>query len=210
VDKLFIFAYPHPVFFDNPPSSKWSSCEIDKLNEAIEIRYRDDGFRVGFVVYNNLPIDPRIDYRAEDLVISDGQDVTIHHNKGEIRRNSDNELAYTPAAYVAKKIPQNSILRIGGFHLNDCVEKISSAAYGLGHDVIVDEELTELYKILRPKDNFNPTTYPSVNRLRYFLDEASDPFLLKYFLKSRTLKPWLYNWREHPDTQKILSGAQLD
>ncbi|MGM5488181.1 MAG: hypothetical protein ACQESG_04495 [Nanobdellota archaeon] len=87
-----------------------------------------------------------------------------------------------------------SVLRLGGFHLWDCVERVAKRAYNRGLDVLVDEDLTELFTSRMQLPEFRTDRYPCYR--------APEHPYYQEFLHQRKGKPWLwqdYSWASPSD-----------
>ncbi len=190
--NLFLFAYPQDIFFTMP--FKWADEKIVTLGDAIDKRYRAQGWQVGFVTYDNWGIAARLPRSASDLHITDGQEVYDDKKEGVIKRIFDDQPAWPTPERIIAKLPRVQKLRVGGFHEGSCVEMIAKAAYDSGIDTMVDEALTNLYLAIKPEDNFDANSFPGFDRCRTFRDDL----MFKYFQERREGKPWLYDWSKHP------------
>lgn len=186
--KLFLFAYPQEIFFNIP--FRWPDEKIESLNDAIETRYRSQGWQVGFLTYDNWSIDARIKVSEKDLRITDGQTVYDDKKAGVIRRTSDNQPAWPNPAVIIDKFPKISQLNVGGFHEGSCTDIIAKEAYGRGINTLVDEELTNLFLAYKPGELQVTGQFPQADRCKGFRDDL----LMEYFLERRAGKPWLYDW----------------
>lgn len=92
---------------------------------------------------------------------------------------------------ILNQLNGTSVLRVAGFHLWDCVERLAKRAYEKGIETLVDEDLTELFSFrMLLDDNFDPAKYPTFNP-RESCDEES----FRMFMESRKDKPWL--WQDY-------------
>ena len=206
MDKIFLFLYPHTLYFNDCRIRSWTSSDIDSLNDVLTQRYRAQGWSVGFVHYNNWPIDSRVRIEDNDLCISDGQDVYNNASAGEVRRKVDDNLADIPSetvlsrlnqAYLMQSQLQISQLRVGGFHMQ-CTESLAKVAYESGINVVVDEVIGSLFHFERKRSDFVAHLFPGYDRLSYFREESrADEFLLEKLFAECAAKPWMYDWRQN-------------
>lgn len=181
--KLFLFLYPIPEYINFEIDEK--SCFEDKkefrrrykeaLNKCIDLRYKQKGFRINWVNFRGSEISDVVELRRDDKVI----EVELsfkEHTAGN----------YPNPHFILDKLNGVQVLRIGGFHLWDCVEKVAKRAYERGRDVLVDEDLTELltYRVLKEGFEFDkfPTFYPE------------DRQELEILRETRKDKPWMWQY----------------
>jgi hypothetical protein len=84
-------------------------------------------------------------------------------------------------------------LRVSGFHLWGCVNKMAEYSYSKGLDVLVDEDLTELFSDLiinnlidlTKYQGFNLETWIKSERVRgtYFINRKNKPWMIQNFKK---------------------------
>jgi hypothetical protein len=187
--KLFLFCYPHDIFFEHP--IRWSSQDIERLDTVINVRYRQQGWKIGYVTYNNWNPITQLTRTKEDLLIKDGQDVYHDKKTGSIKRISTDELAWPTPKAIVSQLPTVADLRVGGFHEGSCVDMIAEEAYRSDIKTLVDEEVTDLFRIIKPEDALNPASFPGMDRCRQFRNSA---VIMEHFLEQRAGKPWNYDW----------------
>lgn len=189
--KEFVFLYPIPEYVDisieNSGGIERDGADIfrkkynDAINEAIDIRYRKNGFGINYVLFDNHPVSDLFELQDSDRFIQAGLDFKTHTTK-----LPNGEYTYPNPDNILDKLTGLHILRVAGFHLNDCVEKIAQKAYERGLDVLVDEELTEIFPAIISDSNFKTDKYPSLNPRSY-----GEP-MFQVFLEGRKNRPWLW------------------
>ena len=183
--KEFIFLYPIPQIIDfeikNHSWSERGSINTfrkrysDVLNRCIDQRYRQKGFGVNYAIFDDCVVSDVINLRPEDKIIKVGIDFKIHTA----------EKVYPDQDYILSQLNEMMIIRIAGFHMWDCVEKLAKRAYEKGLNVLVDEDLTEFF-LQRLKDkNFRTDKY-----LTYQPKRQGSMF--KDFIEARKQRPWLW------------------
>ena len=188
--KSFVFLYPINEKFDVAVESYSYGKETPKkfrkrckeyINEIIDLRYRKKGFQVNYAVYSDTRVSDMIDLKGGDTILNVG--LTL--NKHKIKVNGEHLYPVDNASILEKLNPD--ILRIGGFFMWDCVEKLAKRAHERRIDVLVDEDLTEFMfnrvfdkKLDRKK--YNP---------KYILKDKI--FTKEKFLEVRRERPWLFN-----------------
>lgn len=78
-------------------------------------------------------------------------------------------------------------IRIAGFHLWDCVDKLAKRAYERGLKTLVDEDLTELFGWRITERDFKIAKYPTFNPRKHWKEFFNE------FMQPRKTRPWLYN-----------------
>jgi hypothetical protein len=153
------------------------------LNGCIDARYRQNGFNINYLIFDNSKISNVIELQKSDRIIENGLDFGIHTTK-----RPDGSYQYPDQGYILDKLGETNELRIAGFHMWDCVEKLAKRSYERGLDTLVDEDLTEFF-IGRLKDpNFKINKYPTYK-------PREDPEWFESFMKARKGKPWL--WQDY-------------
>lgn len=148
------------------------------LNTAIKQRYRQQGFDINFAVFDRSPVSDIVELQEGDKVFQVGVDFKTHCSK-KVYPNPD---------YVLEQVRVNGDhLRVAGFHMWDCVEKVAKRAYEKGVDVLVDEDLTEfLTGRISLDPEFRTDRFPTYNPRK--LEET----IYKFFVEARKDKPWLW------------------
>jgi len=158
-----------------------------KLNHSIDARYRQRGFRIFYALLDNTRISNIIQLQPLDRIIYVGMDAKIHRTP-----DANGKYPYPDRDFILNQLGSVKRLVVSGFHLNDCVKKISRRAYIRGINVLVDEELTELFGWNLKRPEFNPGEYPSINPK----DVITNPEIFEFFMQRRKRQPWLYQWQE--------------
>lgn len=144
--KEFAFLYPIPEYIDFEISNhEWHEQGFKNryghaLNQCIDLRYRQNGFEINYVIFDKHPISDVINIQASDKIIEAGIDYKTHTTK-----RVDGTYLYPDPDYILDQLPKLKTLTISGFHLWDCVERLAERAHERGLNVLVDEDLTELF-----------------------------------------------------------------
>ena len=154
------------------------------LNACIDARYRQREFAIFFALLDGTQISDVLDVRRDDRVIYVGMDAKTHRTKGR-----DGKYPYPSQDYILNQLGPVSTLRIGGFHMWDCVEKLARRAHERGLGVLVDEDLTEFFGWLIHDRNFKIDGYPNYNPRQGGERE------FRIFMDARKGKPWL--WQDY-------------
>lgn len=164
--KIFLFLYPIKPYIEHEVRNWfWRDKNIDplcRLNELVEIRYRQRGYRIFWLVFSvhghrkkidQQLISPRIVIKEQDQIIPAG--VFWHsHTCKELKKH-----IYPSPAHILQQLPTNTKeISIGGFHQYDCVGRVARYVYRHSIPVMVDEDLTDYYfKRMRAEKNIPDT-----------------------------------------------------
>lgn len=184
--KQFAFLYPIPEIINfeikNHGWQKEGGVETfrkryrDLLNQCIDQRYRQKGFSINYIVFKGNLISEIICLQPEDRIIRLALDYKTHISKR----------IYPDPDEILNQLPEPSVLRVAGFHMWDCVEKLAKRAYEKGLNVLVDEDLTEFFAWRLNDSNFAvdryPTYTPGKDRKHFFRE----------FMATRQERPWLW------------------
>lgn len=155
-----------------------------KLNSCIHHRYRLNSYSIVYALLDGSQISDVIKIQSTDRIINVGMDAKTHRTKA-----SNGKYPYPDQDHILDQLIPVDNLRIGGFHMWDCVEKLARIAYERGINVLVDEDLTEFF-VSRLKDrDFRIKTYPTYNARKHLGN------MLDIFIEARKNKPWL--WQEY-------------
>ncbi len=154
------------------------------LNASIDARYRQRGFEVFFALLDGTNISDIIDVRPADRIIYVGMDEKTHRTMGE-----NGKFPYPKQSRILDQLGPISTLRIGGFHMWDCVTRLAKYAHRQNLDVLVDEDLTEFFG-WRIKD-----AYFKVDRYPNYEPRSLGSWKFEQFMDARKGKPWL--WQDY-------------
>ncbi|MFS8159338.1 MAG: hypothetical protein ACMG6E_03835 [Candidatus Roizmanbacteria bacterium] len=149
------------------------------LNASIQNRYRENGYSIFFALFDDIPVSSMIDLAPHDNIIQVGMDSTF------LTQKPGEEIPPPDPITILQQLPPWEELRIGGFHMWDCIDKLASAAYREGSNVLVDEDLTDFLKYRVGQPWFDTGRYPS-------FDIASLGGGVDMYVTAREKKPWLY------------------
>jgi hypothetical protein len=152
-----------------------------KLNACIDARYRQKGFQISYAILKKSPISDLVEIRDSDQIIEFSMDSKTHRTE-----KPNGEYDYPDFNEVLYNLKSPTKLRIGGFHIWDCVDKLAKLSYEKGLDTLVDEDLTDLliWRLLTNKD-FEVSSYPSFN-------PREIPDFFEDFMEARKKRPWLH------------------
>lgn len=192
--KQFVFLYPIPEIIDfEIKNHGWSEKGgIDAfrqrygfmLNRCIDIRYRQNGFGINYTVFNGSPVSDVIALRPSDRIIKVGLNFKTHTTE-----QSNGEYPYPDQDYILNQLNGVNIIRIAGFHMWGCVERLAKKAYERGFDTLVDEDLTEFFSYKLKDVNFKVGKYPTYNPRKGGIST------FETFMEVRKERPWL--WQDY-------------
>jgi len=178
MDK-FLFLYPIQEYFDAEISFwKTNDGSLLKLNECIDVRYRQKDFEINYLTFKNKSISDIINLREGDIIFE--ADTTFEKHV--------NSLKYPSSDFILDQLGGDmDHLVVAGLHTVDCVEKVAKRAYERGINTLVDEDLTN-YFFFRVKDpNFKIEKYPNIDPRKW---EGAGAF--ETFMEVIKERPWLY------------------
>ncbi|MDD4784208.1 MAG: hypothetical protein PHY32_01210 [Candidatus Pacebacteria bacterium] len=178
--NYFLFLYPvSPIIDFEIKMHNYSKRRYKKiLNECIDNRYRQKGFKIIYIVFDDINVSDVIKLRPEDKILKAG-----------ISYKDNMEGKYPNWNFILQQLKDISTIRtirLAGFHMWDCVERFAQYIHEKDLDVLVDEDLTESF-IPRIQDPlFRIDQYPSYQLAK------SEEFIFSLFMKARQNKPWLW------------------
>jgi hypothetical protein len=194
--KQFIFLYPIPPIIDyeiqNHGWHEDGGIEAYRqkyksvLNKCIDVRYRQKDFDINYAIFDDTIVSEVIELQKSDRIIKVGLDYKKHTTK-----QPNGRYPYPNQNYILNQLGDVRILRIAGFHMWDCVERLAKRAYKRKLDVLVDEDLTEFFTGRLNDPNFKVDKYPTYNPR----DGDKEDIGFKFFMKARMERPWL--WQEY-------------
>lgn len=189
--KEFAFLYPIPEYIDfeikNHGWHEQGGLENfkkkygDTLNKCIDLRYRQNGFEINFVNFDNHSISEVVNVQVSDRIIKADIDYKTHTTE-----QPDGTFLYPNPDHILDQLPRSKTLTIGGFHMWDCVEKLAKRAYERELDVLVDEDLTEFFVGRLNDPDFRIDRFPSFDPAKL------GKFWFEFFMNTRKKKPWLW------------------
>lgn len=192
--KAFVFLYPIPEIIDFEIQNHGWAEEggVDAfrqkykstLNKCIDIRYRQKDFEINYVLFKNHKISDIIEIQLLDKIIEVDLDFKTHTTK-----QPNGEYPYPDQDYILNQLNGTQVLRIAGFHMWDCVEKLAKRSYEVGLDTLVDEDLTEFFPGRLKDPDFEVDKYPTYN------PRKNSDSGYELFMEVRKNKPWL--WQEY-------------
>lgn len=178
INKVFLYLYPIKEYASKVNFSD-DKESFTLLNECIQKRYRDNGYRVIFALYPDKDMfgiettqDDKIIYT--DITFEDACEVDINGNK-----KKDFIPKYPNEQLLIEQLGDVDKLVIGGYHFSDCVKRVGEMALSMGINTIVDLELTDLFFSLYMQNycfdvySYEPQRYKEymVNKFKIYGEE---------------------------------------
>jgi hypothetical protein len=155
-----------------------------ELNRCINVRYRQKDFGINYAVFDGSPISDVIELQQSDKVIAVGLDFKAHTTK-----QSNGKYRYPNPDRILNQLNGTKVIRIAGFHMWDCVERLAKRAYERGLDTLVDEDLTEFFTARLKDPDFKIDKYPTYN------PRKNQGSMFDRFMEVRRKRPWL--WQDY-------------
>ncbi len=195
--KIYLFLYPIKKYFEYSFSEVATILQENNLtprriDQIIDTRYRQNNFQIIWLVFADTIHDQK-----NNCLNSISPYITIHKNdiilKSELTFSQMEKSLYPQEKIIYEKIVKLTgpieKITLGGFHQNDCVEKIAKCFHNLDIYTQIDEETTELFFTITahnkkeiPLTRSKPTTLEDLGVSENFLELAR---------KCRKDKPWL-------------------
>lgn len=160
MEKVFLYLYPIEeynrmfLFSDDYYELIGRRKPFDVLNECIEKRYRNKGYKVIFALYPDKTI-YGINVKENDKIIY--TDVLFKEASGYNEDGTEkdkSEIKYPSEKFLISQIGDAQSIVVGGFHWADCVRKVAEACHENGIDTVVDLDLTDIFFGLYYKEDY--------------------------------------------------------
>jgi len=178
--KVFLYLYPIKeymemfLFHDDELYDKRNiERPLPILNECIQKRYRDNGYKIVFALYPDKEIFGITPKMEDSIIYTDiyFKDVNAYTEDGNIKKNFIPK--YPNEELLLKQLGSISKLVIGGFHANDCVKRVAETALTLGIDTIIDLDMTDLFfGLYKQKDYFRIEEYSPEKYKEHIINQA--------------------------------------
>lgn len=160
------------------------------FNRAIEERYRNQDYRVHWVMFDQHSYSPLITVQPGDVRIDAGMSFKEHTT-----RRPDGIYLYPNFNKIPDHLADAKKVVVAGYHVKDCVDKIAAACYHAGHETLVDEELTEYFWRDYFRGGLRVHKYPSVIPPYMTSKSPIDKIARALRKHEQTEKPWLHQWK---------------
>lgn len=205
--KTYLFLYTIRAYVNrilgDPPDPWWVKWGMPELySRIIDARYRQRGYRIVWLLYSKPddlsapdmePADSRFGFCPTDVFLSAG-----------LPHAMNIKYFYPSGLRIVRQLGSVKELVLGGFHQDDCVDRIARVAHRSGMRVIVDEDTTDYLKHYLHASRGKP---PALVRtpeeyMRAYIDHLrrDDPDttprhvvddIIRVQREDRTHKPWL-------------------
>lgn len=189
--KQFIFLYPIPqiINFEIEEHGWHEEGGVEAfrqkyksaLNLCVDIRYRQKDFDINYAIFGDTNVSDVVELKPTDRIIRVGLDFKTHTTK-----QSNGEYPYPNQDFILNQLGEAKIIRVAGFHMWDCVERLARRAYEREMDVLVDEDLTEFLTDRLRDPNFKIDKFPTYN------PGKKGEIGFKFFMEARRERPWLW------------------
>ncbi|MCK4669997.1 MAG: hypothetical protein KAT43_02245 [Nanoarchaeota archaeon] len=143
----YLFAYPIREYFDEEIESSsfdYRGGNATKLMGIINARYRNYGYGINWLFFGK-PDDTSVPDTESASSIMDIREEDGILVAGVKFRPEFRESQYPNPYFILDQLPSHKILVLGGFHWQDCVDRIAKASYERGIDTFVDEDTTDKF-----------------------------------------------------------------
>ena len=210
MSKVFLYLYPIEEFAKTFDFGNDYYDEIgvrrpfEVLNEVIQRRYRDNGFKVVFAIYPDKTIYGILPKQEDKIIYTDIPFTSASGYNLDGSEKSDDQIVYPNEQSLINQLGDVEELVIGGYHAQDCVKRVGEVALENGINTIVDLDMTDLFFYLyKQEDYFDIESYSSSRFKNYMLEKMKrygDDFAEKMF--NRNYQSKVYGFGELNKKQK--------
>ena len=210
MSKIFLYLYPikkySKVFYldDEYYDKNNIKRPFDILNEAIQKRYRDNGFQVVFALYPDKKTFGIVQKQEDKVIYTDVPFTKASGYNLDGSRKTYNEITYPNEQKLLNQLGKVDELVIGGYHANDCVKRVAEAAIENGINTIIDLDMTDLFfNLYRQEDYFDLYSYDPKRFKSYMLKQMGkygDDMAERMF--NRNYQSSVYGFNELQNRQK--------
>lgn len=184
--KVYLFLFPTRWYVETSMTFSTTftlrNLCVDRLNQIIDARYRQNDYQVYWVLFPGLDGQPNGDLISEHIEI---------HSQDRLITSTIDQLP----GQIIKQLPDGiDRLVLGGFHQWDCVDKVAAAVYSSGINTFVDEDTTELFFVHSCAAGELPLLRPNPTLSGFMRDGIIDnetERLLNLAVEQRQNRPWL-------------------
>ena len=177
MNRIFLYLYPikefSSIFFLGNEYYDTNNFKrpFDVLNEAIEKRYREKGFRVIYVLYPDKEIYGIIPKKDDEIIFTD---ITFKEATSTTGLNTGEEVKYPNEQLLINQLGEVDELVIGGYHAQDCVKRVGEKALESGINTLIDLDLTDLFfSLYRYAEYFKVEEYNPAKFKSFMIKKSS-------------------------------------
>lgn len=188
MSKVFLYLYPieeySKAFYLGNEYYDENNIKrpFDVLNEAIQKRYRDNGFQIAFALYPDKEIYGILPQQGDKVIYTDIPFTKASGYSSDSSSKSKDEIVYPNEQMLINQLGDVEELAIGGYHAQDCVKRVGEVALTNGINTIVDLDMTDLFFNLYRQDNYfdiesyNPERFKNymLGKLNKYGDEFAE------------------------------------
>jgi len=180
MNKVFLYLYPIEEYSNvfNLGDEYYDKNNIRRpfevLNETIQRRYRDNGFKVVFALYPDKKIFGILPKQEDRMIYTDVSFTKASSYNPDGSRKAYNEITYPNEQELLSQLGNVDELVIGGYHANDCVKRVGEVAISNGINTLIDLDMTDLFfNLYKQDDYFDLESYDHNRFKRYMLKQMN-------------------------------------
>ena len=180
MNKVFLYLYPIEEYTKVFDLGNEYYDEIgvrrplDVLNQAIQKRYRDNGYQIVYAIYPDKEIYGILPQSNDKIVYTD---ITFAKASGYNQDGSEkplDDVVYPNEQYILEQLGNVNELVIGGYHFQDCCKRVGEVALSNGINTIIDLDMTDLFfNLYRQEEYFNIDSYDPARFKEYMMNKMS-------------------------------------
>lgn len=179
MNKIFLYLYPieeySRIFFLG--NEYYDEIKVkrpfDVLNEAIQKRYRNNGFQVVFVIYPDKEFYGILPQQGDKIIYTDIPFKLVSGYNLDGSKKLEDEIVYPNEQMIINQLGDTRELVIGGYHSQDCVRRVGEVAKENDINVIVDLDMTELFfSLYRQENYFDLESYSPQRFMNHMLQKS--------------------------------------
>ena len=165
--KIFLYLYPIKEFTnmfllsDDKLYDEWGvERPLPILNETINKRYREQGYKIVYVLYPDKEMFGIEKQNGDKVIYTDitFDEASAYDSNGNEKQNFIPK--YPNEEKILEQLGYVDELVVGGYHAMDCVKRVAEVALQNGINTLVDLELTDLFfNVYKQKDCFDMENY---------------------------------------------------
>ncbi len=155
--KKLLFLHPIAEYMED--GNLFSDESLEQFYRTLDKRYRQQNYEINFLMFQDKKAPYFIGKEGDKII---GADMTFWDFIAEENFSlyPDNELIY-------QQVKGCDELVVCGFHANDCVKRVAEYCYNQGLNVLVDVELTDMFRYYRQNYAFDENKYNLANIMMY-------------------------------------------